>query len=207
MLTGRSRRPGQRGVTLLELMVTVSMVGILLAIGVPNMADWIRRSSVRGAAESVQNGLRQALAEAVRRNHRVEFLLTNGTPSLSGIRTLTSTANGKNWAARVLGADNLPLATPADAYVGSFAMQEIAADVSVGGPANLVFNGNGRVQALDGTAPSTPQVFRISRTGADKVYCVFVTPGGGIKMCDPSSPSGNPAACAPQLAADLCAGP
>ncbi len=58
----------QRGATLLELMVTVMIAGIVLAIGVPQMGNWIRRHSVISAAEIFQNGLRRAETEAIRRN-------------------------------------------------------------------------------------------------------------------------------------------
>jgi type IV fimbrial biogenesis protein FimT len=81
-------------------MVTVVIAGILMAVGIPQMGEWIRRNSVGSAAETVQNGLRQAEAEAIRRNQRVEFLLTNAAPSQSGILSLTAADNGKNWAVR-----------------------------------------------------------------------------------------------------------
>ena len=70
-------------------MITVAIVGIVAAIGIPQMGQWIRNSSVNSAAEILQNGLRQAEAEAIRRNLRVEFMLTNGTPAASGIKSLS----------------------------------------------------------------------------------------------------------------------
>ena len=38
------RRAGQQGVTLLELMITVTIVGIVGAIGIPQMSQWIRNT-------------------------------------------------------------------------------------------------------------------------------------------------------------------
>ena len=92
----------EQGATLLELMVTVSIAAILMAVGLPAMSDWIRRSSVGTASELIQNALRQAETEAIRRNTDVEFALTNDTPSVSAVSTVVSADNGKNWIVRVV---------------------------------------------------------------------------------------------------------
>jgi len=180
-------------------MVTVMIAGIVLAIGVPQMGNWIRRNSVISAAEIFQNGLRRAETEAIRRNTPTEFLLTNGTPSSSA--SLTATANGSNWAIRQL---DSTYNVVADGYVAGFKLSEVSTEVTIGGPASVVFNGMGRALDSTGGAISTYQIYRFSRSGADKAYCVFVTPGGGVKLCDPSLPSGNPRACQPMLTSAQC---
>lgn len=151
------RRAGQQGVTLLELMITVTIVGIVGAIGIPQMSQWIRNTSVTSAAEILQNGLRQAEAEAIRRNLRVEFLLTDGTPSVSTIKTLTASANGKNWAIRAL--DGLtPLADQNAAYVNGFLLKEVSPEISLEGPASVLFSGTGRVLDTAGAAVADHRV-------------------------------------------------
>lgn len=193
----------QRGATLLELMITVAIVGIVAAVGIPQMGQWIRNSSVNTAAEILQNGLRQAEAEAIRRNLRVEFMLTNETPSASIIKTLSATTNGKNWAIRAL--DGLvPLADQNAAYVNGFLIKEVSPDLSVEGPASVLFSGSGRVLDNKGVAVASHQIYRISRTSADKALCVFVTPGGGVKLCNPALASGEPFACQPQVSLSKC---
>ena len=195
-----TKSPGrQHGVTLIELMVTVTIISILLAVGVPQMGEWIRRNSIGSAAESVQNGLRQAEAEAIRRNMRVEFLLTNATPSQSGILSLSAADNGKNWAVRALGTTDAKLA-----YVSGFQMTEISPEVALTGPASLFFTGMGRVTDSTGVAVTEYQVYRLSRSGADRAVCVFVTPGGAIKTCDPALASGKPFACLPLVSLTKC---
>lgn len=67
-------RTGPRGFTLVELMVTVAIVGLLLVLGVPTMRGVIENSRIRTAAESWQYGLTLARNEAVRRNARIQFV-------------------------------------------------------------------------------------------------------------------------------------
>jgi type IV fimbrial biogenesis protein FimT len=58
---------GQSGFTLLELMVVVAIVGLLLAVGVPAMGNFIRNARITGAANDVMAGLHFARSEALKR--------------------------------------------------------------------------------------------------------------------------------------------
>lgn len=60
-----------RGFSLIELMVVIAILGLLLAIGIPSFATWLRNVQIRNAAESLQSGLQFARTEALRRNERV----------------------------------------------------------------------------------------------------------------------------------------
>lgn len=188
----------QRGATLLELMVTLMVAAILLATGLPAMSDWIKRSSVGTAAELIQNALRQAETEAIRRNAEVEFALTDDTPGASVVGTVTAKANGKNWLIRVVDS------TATNRYVNGNVSKQLSDGLSYQGPASIRFNGAGRVLDSTGAAVGAKQIFRVSRSGIDLTYCVFVTPGGGVKMCNPAFPSGNVRACQPILTAAEC---
>jgi type IV fimbrial biogenesis protein FimT len=188
----------QRGATLLELMVTLMVAAILMATGLPAMSDWIKRSSVGTAAELIQNALRQAETEAIRRNAEVEFALTDDTPAASAVNTITAKDNGKNWLIRVVDT------TASNRYVNGNMTKQLSDGLSYQGPASIRFNGSGRVLDSTGAAVSAKQVFRVSRSGIDLAYCVFVTPGGGVKMCNPAFPSGNVRACQPILTAAEC---
>lgn len=188
----------EKGTTLLELMVTLVVAAILLATGLPAMSDWIRRSSVGTAAELIQNALRQAETEAIRRNAEVEFALTDDTPGASVVDTMTAKANGKNWLIRVVDS------TATNRYVNGNMAKQLSDGLSYQGPASIHFSGAGRVLDSTGAAVGAKQIYRVSRSGTDLMYCVFVTPGGAVKMCNPAFPSGNPRACQPILTAAEC---
>ena len=78
----RRRQCRQRGMTIVELMVTISILALLLFLAAPDFRTWILNTRVRSVAEALQNGVRQAQAEAVRRNRTVVFFLTNAEPGI-----------------------------------------------------------------------------------------------------------------------------
>jgi type IV fimbrial biogenesis protein FimT len=61
----------QPGFTLLELMVVLAIAGVLFAIGVPAMGNFIRNSRITSAANDVMAGLHFARSEAIKRRFPV----------------------------------------------------------------------------------------------------------------------------------------
>ena len=73
------RHSFQHGVTLIELMITLTILGILTVAAMPSYSQWIQNSQIRTASDAILNGLQLARAEAVRRNAAVSFTLSSGT--------------------------------------------------------------------------------------------------------------------------------
>lgn len=176
----------QRGLTLIELMVTLTLLGIVLAAAAPGFGRWIANTRVRSTAEELQNALRLAQTEAVRRNRQMVFALTNDAPSL----TATPVANGTRWIVRAL-----PIAgeTADDSFLaggGSFAA---AQNVSVTGAAIVCFNSIGRQVANASTglgsncaAPTDTSAYDISSTSSNRAMRIQTFRGGRVRMCDPA---------------------
>ena len=66
-----------RGFTLIELMVTVTIAGLLLVAGLPAFADYIANSQLREGANQIVSGALFARSEAIKRNGSVMVTVTS----------------------------------------------------------------------------------------------------------------------------------
>jgi type IV fimbrial biogenesis protein FimT len=201
VLRGRHNRAA--GFTLIEVVVALTIFSILVAAGVPTFRSWVANTKVRATADSLQNGVRVAQSEALRRSRQVVFSLTN---SAAPQTSLTAVANGANWSINTISA----LAGGGDAaFVQSGVLTATNSNVAITGPAEICFNSLGRLvgNSSTGVAGGTcalptgtpPQaIYNITATGlADHPLRVWVGLGGQVHMCDPSKTlsSANPDGC------------
>jgi type IV fimbrial biogenesis protein FimT len=191
--------PRQRGFTLVELVVTIALLGVLLGLAAPAFTTWTRNAQVRTVSDALQNGARLAQTEALRRSRQVVFFLTND----SACNTSTApAANGGFWAIRTV-----PLTSGETAQVVQCGnLSDRAAGVAIAGPTAICFNSLGRQVANAspgiGTTPCTlassgVSTYNFSGTGADRALRVLVGLGGQVRQCDParSLSSSNPDGC------------
>jgi type IV fimbrial biogenesis protein FimT len=66
----------QRGLTLIELLVTITIFGIMLAIGIPNASRWLLANRARSASEFYADGFSLARRQAVAHNGFSRISLT-----------------------------------------------------------------------------------------------------------------------------------
>lgn len=194
----------QRGFTLIEAMTAISILALLLAVAAPNVTEWLRNTQVRNVSEAMQNGLRKARMEALRRNQIVTFWLVS--PANGGAPDSTCALSSTS-AAWVVSVDNpaskcdtapSPLTNPRilETYGGG----SVAPNLSVSGlgsdgataATSVSFNGMGQ------TTKTATQLARIdlahSSTGARRLR-VTISPTGGIRMCDRDAAAGDSRAC------------
>lgn len=79
-------RTGERGFTLIELMMTVTVAATLLAIGLPVMLDVNENSKLTGAARQVEREFQSARLRAVSNNRSLRVRLN--CPSAGYFRTV-----------------------------------------------------------------------------------------------------------------------
>lgn len=78
---GRPCRPGEKGFSLLELIVVLAILGLVAAIGTPNVVSWLARLRSRATADVVVSTLQSARLQAIARNARLRVCLyRNATP-------------------------------------------------------------------------------------------------------------------------------
>ena len=197
----RQRARPARGFTLLEMIVTMSIFAILVAVGVPTLRKWISNVKVRAVADSLQNGLRLAQSESLRRSRQVVFSLTSSTtPQTPPVAAATT---GNSWAAFTIPSMTDGSETnSSNAFIDSGALGAGTSSVTVTGQqAAICFNSVGRlvtnttagVTAVTGGAtcgqlPSNPAVwsYNVTLAGADHPLRVQVSLAGQVHLCDPS---------------------
>jgi len=79
------------GFTLIELMITVALLGLLLALGLPSFADMVRRNRIQSAASSLSVALATARSEAVKRGRNVSICTSSDS---SACRTTGDWSSG-----------------------------------------------------------------------------------------------------------------
>jgi len=185
----------QRGMSLIELLVSVAILAILAAIGIPSFQQWVRNSRIRSTAESIQNGLRLARSEAAQRGANVRFeFLANGNADWR-VCALNGAANCSGAGATVIqqytsGASNnvvrLNVATTAG---------DLSAQLGGGVPANsgITYNAMGR-PAAPGT--DIARIDTSTSVATDRWLITLISTGGMVRMCDPNpNVHGTPLGC------------
>ncbi len=75
------RRCAQRGVTLIEVMMVLTIAAILLAAGIPFFREFVARNRLDSAAQDLLTSLQFARSEATRRGGQVTLLLSGTADS------------------------------------------------------------------------------------------------------------------------------
>ena len=160
------------GFSLIELMISVAVLGIMVTLGLPSFTDWINNTKIRTATEAVVNGVQLARTEAVRQNLSVQFALGGTSPS--------------DWTVTAIGSGGAltPLQTRVNEGSGNAVVAVLPA-----GATTVTFSGLGRIVANGDASPSLTQIDVCSSAnmaaGTMRKMRVAIGAGGNVKMCDP----------------------
>ena len=185
----------QSGVTLVEVLMTLSVSAVVLAIGAPAMGQWVRDIEIRGSANSLLSVLHAARTEALSRNTSVRLELTDreGRPAWRLVCVQVSkrcpavirqqpanTGTGVRWGVTTL--NDLP----------SFSSSISAGH---GMPAGVRFDAIGAAPAV----AIGDDIARIDVTHATDANArrriVLIAAQGQVRLCDPNAPNGHPEHC------------
>lgn len=170
-------KSGPSGFSLIELLIGIAIMAILAGLAMPSFQAWLQNTQIRNAAESIQNGLQRARAEAVGRNTNVEFVL----------------GAGSSWVVQ------LPDGTNIESRSSNEGSRDVTVAVAPLGATTVTFNNFGGVLAnnADASVPFTQVDFDSSVLAAAESQELRVTIGlgGNVRMCDPNASAPSPRAC------------
>ena len=186
------RLPAARGFTLVELMITLAVLGMLIMIALPNMGTWLQNTQIRTSAEAMQAGLQLARAEALKRNTTVRFQLVNSLTSGCALTT-----SGRNWVVSLADPSGLCNMDASDTVAPQIIQKRSSAEgspnavVTATGGSSVVFNGLGRPAAgslteINVTNPNNGACKTAAGNEPMRCLRIAVNAGGAVRMCDPA---------------------
>jgi len=211
-------RTFQRGFTIIEVMISLAVLGVLISLGAPGFVEWLQNQQIRAAAEATLNGLQVARGEAVRRNTPVRFQLVSDltsscvlssdsltTPvSVSWVVSLadptgacdatTDSGQSPSPAGRILqrrtSAEGSPNARATSVFAPAPpAPTQAASIVTFAALGNVVANADGSKSI------NKIDMTNINVTGATRPLRIIISSGGSVRMCDPALAPPEPRGC------------
>ncbi len=176
------RRAAQSGMSLIEILISIAIVGIVFALGMPAYGTWIQNTQIRTAADSILAGLQVAKNEAIRRNAATQFKLDGGATT--------------QWRVN-------PFIDPDGTPIQSRSADEGSPNATITLlPANadtVTFSALGRVIPNADASPILAQVDidnpSIAVVADRRNLRMLIPPGGAIRLCDPKVAAGDPRSC------------
>jgi type IV fimbrial biogenesis protein FimT len=162
-----------RGMTIVEIMISLTVLGLLLMMALPSFTEVLQNYQLRGASEAMINGFQVARAAAIKRN--LPVVITVAPPSAGW--TVTEAASG----------------TVVQSRSKDEGSPNAAVAITPGGATKVTFTPLGGVIAnSDASATitqidiSNPAGGACQPTGAMRCLRVLVSGGGSVRMCDPA---------------------
>lgn len=168
-----TKKKNIKGVNLVELMISLSILSIIVALASPSFTDWLGTISVKNTSESIASGISLARAEAVKINQPVEFTMgDNGNWSIINSTTQATIKEKKSTESSKVTTSTVPNSR-----------------------STATFNGLGQLRKnnLDNSLPFT-KITVNPAFNEDIIYGneVILSSGGSVSICSLNPNSNNP---------------
>jgi type IV fimbrial biogenesis protein FimT len=174
----RHRSPRDKGFTLVELLVTLTILTILMLIGVPAMQGFLQSRQATAQADTVASSLKFARSEAIKHGQRVVMCRTTSADSVTPACDNTSADWASGWLVFVDANND-----------GAFSTNELLLQVQQAFTSKGRVDGHNRTQKI---VVFTPDGLAISDNGSfivvpdantnDNKRCVVLSPQGRIRL-------------------------
>jgi type IV fimbrial biogenesis protein FimT len=178
----------QRGFTVLEVMIAITIAAFILMSAAPAAGTWMRNTRIRTTAESISNGLMQARNEAVRRNQPVGFYLVSDADATSMSDSCALSSSSGGWVVATASPAGgcttnrdsfIALRPPGDTGGG---LTVAATDSSSAAATTVTFNGFGQIS--NASPINCIRVTNASDSTTRRLN-IAINAGGQVRMCDP----------------------
>ena len=174
----------QGGFSLIELMTAITIMGILIALGMPSLNTYLQTAKLGTLARSFYTGVQLARSEAIRLNQRVDFVQTNDpVNSPASALAAASSVTGVNWVVRYVDQSGAASAVEAKSALegGGSGM------TATGSSASITFNGLGApATAASAQVQINAPTGQCAPSGPLLCWQVNVSAGGQVRLCNPS---------------------
>jgi prepilin-type N-terminal cleavage/methylation domain-containing protein len=174
----RTKFKSNQGVTLLEVVITTVVIGILASLSAPSVVGMLARSDSKSAVQIIQSAIQEAKREAIRNSKSCEISVAF---SKRIDWNLEIRANKDGCLKNV---DNeAPVAMTVELPENvSFATSNLPVDKSARLYSSFIqFNRKGVVMARDNTPTlSEPAVIVVAAEGANSAECIVISPVLGL---------------------------
>lgn len=199
-------RAVQSGFNLIELLISIAVLGVLVALGAPSFAEWIQNQQIRAAADATLNGLQVARGQAVGLNTNVSFQFMADLSStcttapigpggaLTSVSWVVSRGDPSNACDKKL-SDGGPVI---QSRSGAEATPSALVTTVPGGATTVTFTPLG---GTTGNPDGSPALQSMTLTNAvltgsaARPMRIVINPGGSMRMCDPSAVAPDTRAC------------
>jgi type IV fimbrial biogenesis protein FimT len=164
----------QRGVTLIELLISLAILGVLVSLALPSFKVIMANTQIRTAGQALNDGLHLARAEAIRYNSRVIFTLGTQTGWTVSLESPATTLQSRPYTE------------------GS---SSATVTVTPNAATKVTFNSLGRVVANTDASNSITQLdidvpTTLISAAQSQDLRVTITSGGAVRLCDPNATAG-----------------